>query len=402
MRRENVQAMRVGLLVILAILALGSGVFLIGEQNRLFQRKHHYVVRFENVAGLQSGNPVQLNGVQVGNVERILLPESPAETRLIVELAIEQRYAQRIRRDSEAKIRTLGLLGDKYIEITSGSPGAVLLTPGEEIAAAPGVDFERMLISGEDVVADVATLSRKLIGLIERLEKGEGLIGELLRPRPTDSRSLDDSLMTTLASVERVVASVEQGEGPLGRLLYDQKMGRQLASSLERLETILTRVETGDGLLPALLDDAEMRQRVEETLAQTEQASTRLNEILGLLEEGDGLLPRLLNDAEYGEQVATELTDLFAQLNALLTPIAQGEGTLGLLIRDPEVYEAINDVIVGIHESKLLRWLIRNRQKAGIRQRYKEEKNQSPNREDAAESTPSVSDPPIEQDPSSS
>ena len=44
-----------------------------------------------------------------------------------------------------------------------------------------------------------------------------------------------------------------------------------------------------------------------------------------------------------------------------------------MLIEDPSIYEAINDVIVGIDESKLLRWLVRNRQKSGIKNRYREE-----------------------------
>ncbi|HUP43485.1 MAG TPA: hypothetical protein VM599_09765, partial [Thermoanaerobaculia bacterium] len=48
----------------------------------------------------------------------------------------------------------------------------------------------------------------------------------------------------------------------------------------------------------------------------------------------------------------------------------QGEGTAGKLISDPSVYEAVQDVIVGVEESRMLRWLIRNRQKKGIEQRY--------------------------------
>ena len=44
-----------------------------------------------------------------------------------------------------------------------------------------------------------------------------------------------------------------------------------------------------------------------------------------------------------------------------------------MLIDDPSVYEAINDVIVGVDESRLLRWLVRNRQKTGIKNRYREE-----------------------------
>ena len=68
-----------------------------------------------------------------------------------------------------------------------------------------------------------------------------------------------------------------------------------------------------------------------------------------------------------------ELRGLLERLNATVAKITEGDGTVARLIEDPQVYEALNDVIVGIDESKLLRWLIRNRQKAGIRKRYDEE-----------------------------
>ena len=42
------------------------------------------------------------------------------------------------------------------------------------------------------------------------------------------------------------------------------------------------------------------------------------------------------------------------------------------MISDPSVYESVNDILIGINESKLLRWLIRNRQQAGIEKRVEE------------------------------
>jgi hypothetical protein len=60
------------------------------------------------------------------------------------------------------------------------------------------------------------------------------------------------------------------------------------------------------------------------------------------------------------------------------TKLDEGEGTAGKLINDPSVYEAVQDVIIGVEESRLLRWLIRNRQKKGIETRYEEEGGPDP------------------------
>jgi hypothetical protein len=92
------------------------------------------------------------------------------------------------------------------------------------------------------------------------------------------------------------------------------------------------------------------------------------------MQNGQGLLPRLLNDKPYGDQALTEFQLLIQQLNETVRKINNGEGTAGKLIADPSVYESINDVLIGINESKLLRWLIRSRQESGIEKRYNQQK----------------------------
>jgi len=100
--------------------------------------------------------------------------------------------------------------------------------------------------------------------------------------------------------------------------------------------------------------------------------SSNLAEFSASFKTGQGLVPRLLNDKEYADQAMTEFGGLVKQLNEVVGKINNGKGTAGKLITDPTVYESINDILIGINESKLLRWLIRNRQQSGIEKRYNE------------------------------
>ena len=77
-------------------------------------------------------------------------------------------------------------------------------------------------------------------------------------------------------------------------------------------------------------------------------------------------------------EALAEFTGLVRQLNEAVAKINAGQGTAGKVINDPGVYESINDILIGINESKLLRWLIRNRQQSGIEKRYKEEQKNAP------------------------
>lgn len=371
------RSMRVGSVIVAALAALAAGIFLIGHQNNLFRSKNHYRVRFVTVSGLQANNPVKLSGVHVGRVERIVLPEDPDEHLLVVHIAVDRRFGARIRTDSRARLKTLGLLGDKYVEITSGSPEAAQILSGGEIPAAEPTDVDQLIASGEDVVEQIVAISYSLAALLQRLERGEGVLGQLMSPLAPDQPTVPEKIYATVESVERLTEAFATGRGPLARLVFDEQMGDRLARSVDRLEAILAQAEDGEGLVPALLTDTELRAKLESIVDNLATVSADLAELTRSLEDGEGLLPRLVFDEEYGREMTEEVRELVERINAVTAKLSDGEGTVGRLIEDPQVYEAIHDVIVGVNESKLLRWLIRNRQKAGIRKRF-EDATQSP------------------------
>jgi len=369
MQRDS-NTFKVGLTVVVALAVFAAFIFAIGEQSFLFRASNNYRILFPNAAGLVEGNPVQLNGVNVGRVDRILLGEDPASELLEVRISVERRYANRLRRDSLARLKTLGLLGDKYIEITSGSPAAVLINPGEEIPAELPTDMDALIASGADVVDHVVATAHSLSTILARMERGEGVLGELVAAR--EDRRITETIVRTLESVERVTDQVEAGDGVLGRLLTDREMGDRIASSLDQIEQTLTSLREGDGLAPALLHDANLRERFETPLVDTQVAAAALRAVTADLRDADGLLPRLLTDEELSDSLTTEIEDVLQRLNSTLGRIAEGDGTAARLINDPEIYQALDDLVVGINESRLLRWLVRNRQKAGIKKRYRE------------------------------
>jgi phospholipid/cholesterol/gamma-HCH transport system substrate-binding protein len=189
---------------------------------------------------------------------------------------------------------------------------------------------------------------------------------------------MTDSVIETMESIQRVVENVEQGDGTLSRLINDPELANRITGSVEHLEGVLDQAENGDGLLPSLLKDPATKEEFDTTLAQLRQVSENLNGLSTELREGDGLLPRLMGDEEYADEITGEIQRVLERIDNLVTKLDEGEGTAGKLINDPSVYEAVQDVIIGVEESRLLRWLIRNRQKKGIETRYEEEGGPDP------------------------
>ncbi|HET7712357.1 MAG TPA: MlaD family protein [Thermoanaerobaculia bacterium] len=373
---------RVGLLVAVTFAVLMVFVFFIGSEQKVFAKKNEYDVNLDNATGLAEGNPVKISGVTVGVVRDIRLPRDPKQREVQIQLMVDRKYEERIRGDSRARLKKLGLLaGDSYIDITPGSPRFDVLEPGSIIPAQRQANVDQLISSGEDLVDNFVAISHSLKNILTRVDRGEGLLGEITSSPQTKQR-LTDTFLTTLNKTNAALSHIERGRGVVGRLIYDDKYGAQLtdsiSSSAASLQVVATSVqrsfESGSGALPALLSDAEGKRRVMELVENLRVTSENLAAFSTSMRSGEGVIPRLLNDKVYGDQALAEFTLLVQQLNETVRKINSGEGTAGKLVTDPSVYESINDILIGINESKLLRWIIRSRQQKGIEKRVEEQR----------------------------
>src|SRR5437763_12772737 len=396
--KHKQSTIRVGALVTSVGVFLLVFLFFIGSEQKIFSRKNEYKVRLDTVAGLAEGNPVKISGVTVGVVKDIYLPRDPKQKDVDITLMVDRKYADRIRGDSRARMKKLGLLaGDSYIDISPGNPRFDPLEPGSLIPAARQTNVDQLISSGEDLVDNFVQISYSLKNVLSRVDRGEGLLGEITTAPDTKQR-ITDTFLTTLNKTNAILSHVESGHGAIGRLVYDDKYGEELTGSLAQaaksLQAVTTNVqssfEKGEGMLPALLHDPEGKKRVYDLVDNLRVTSGNLATFTTNLQNGQGLLPRLMNDKAYADQSLAEFTGLVRQLDDAVAKVSSGQGTAGKMINDPSVYESINDILIGINESKLLRWLIRNRQEKGIEKRYQIEQTKPP-----APPVPSTSTAPV-------
>lgn len=134
------RTIRIGILIVASLLILAAGVFLIGDNRFLFRRTYLLCAEFQNVAGLNNGADVRVGGIHLGTVEQISLPDGP-NGRLTVQMKMADPTKKLIRKDSVATIKTEGLLGNKYIEISFGSDKAPEVESGDSIKGESPVDF---------------------------------------------------------------------------------------------------------------------------------------------------------------------------------------------------------------------------------------------------------------------
>lgn len=292
---------RVGGLVLGALVIAGVAIFLLGRQEHLWERKVDYELRFARTNGLQTGAPVSLSGLPIGVVDTLGFAGDPGAHEIVVAIRVDADAASRIRTDTRATIRTLGLLGDKYIELVpGGEPTADAIPAGGRIPTVDPTDYEALVgQSGGDIVSNVVEVTAALKDVLQTIQRGEGLLGAMVRNREFGDRTLDSlqgtlaSLHETTATVQRLLQHVDRGEGVLGKLARDPKLGTSVERSLTSIERVAARLERGEGALMRLVDDRAYGDRL---LAKLDRIADDLGQVAAKLNRGDGTLGKLVND----------------------------------------------------------------------------------------------------------
>ena len=384
MRADVKTKTRVGVILFASFVLFAGAILFIGGTKGFFVRRTSYFARFPNTQGIVGGNQVRLAGVIVGAVRGIEVPRVPGQD-LTIQFDIERKYQHLVKTDSRAEIKTIGLLGDKYLEVTPGSTDKPDLEPDHEIMAFRGAELEKILAGSGDLVDNVVAISKSLKNILGRTEKGEGLLGEITSDSE-NGQALSRSLRQTLDSMSSVMKDVRQGKGLVGRLLNDEKAAEkvlgELGSASASLNRILGNVEkgvaTGEGLVPALLSDPEGKKKFFAMVDSLQATADGLASFSKDLKSGNGLLGQLVSNGDFSKAFMADLKKLSSHLANVAAKLDSTEGTAGKLIADPAVSDAMNDILVGINESKFLRWLIRDRQRSGIQKRYEDAAGKAP------------------------
>ena len=384
-QRERATKMRVGIFVLVSLAVFLGIIYMLGARSRLFEARYTLYAEFTEVGGLQEGATVRLAGVQIGRVSKVELPSQPGG-KVRVELKIAKQFADRIRKDSEARIQTQGLLGERIVEITEGTAQMAAVTPGETIRSRDPVDISNIIGEGAGVVRSVAALAdsfrqvaeefqatrvmqdlgdtvraaRKVTDqagrIVDRVEKGPGLAHTLLYDEPVALRRIDGLITST----QSILSRVERGEGAVGVLTSQEstQAAKRLVAAMERFGAIADRPATDEGLLTALLFDPKYKS----VLDDLQRVAHNFRDVSDRLAGGRGTLGGLLKDepAEASvRQASNDLQATLANLRSITEKINEGEGTLGALIVDPTLYERLSNILDGASRSFLLRSFIR-------------------------------------------
>ncbi len=184
----------------------------------------------------------------VGNVKGITI--NP-EGNTVVVFQVVQKYSDKVRWDTQASIGFMGLLGEKSLDLTAGSPEKPPIPPQGQVASIEPLDITQMLAKAapslenlQKILDNIATLTDSLVGKEgglsktmttpanhDQINRGQGTVGLIV-----NDPKLYRETTETITAARKVFADLEQGKGALGTLAKDPQFKAQMQKTMENLE----------------------------------------------------------------------------------------------------------------------------------------------------------------------
>jgi phospholipid/cholesterol/gamma-HCH transport system substrate-binding protein len=299
--------LKVGVLILVALLILVVAIIKLGQAGNLFGKRYSLVAFVASGSGLRKGGPISVAGQLAGTISDIefLPPDADTTRNLKLTVEVDRNLTDQIRKDSRAKIKAMGLLGDKVFDIEPGTPRYPVLQEGDTILIAPSMDYEAVVLQASAAINEVVGLTHSLQGVTSGIIRGEGTLGQLVT-----NRMLYDQVNVTLARVSSLMARLENPRGTIGRLLEDPSLYHSLNRTLASADTVIAQISAGGGVVGKLLHDDTLYVHLVSVVAKADS-------LVGAMSTGNGTMQKLFSD----QQLYNELLKTVTELNKVLVDV---------------------------------------------------------------------------------
>lgn len=294
--------LKVGSIILLAIAVLFVAILKLDTAVGLFAKRYELVALLGNTSGLRQGGSVTVAGQLAGTVKSIeFLPVDEDTLRnLRVVFEIDEALKDQVRENSQAKLKTLGLLGDKVLDINPGTPQFKILEEGDTITVAPTLDYEQVISQAAGAVDDMVGLTSDLREITGGIVRGEGTLGQLVT-----NRSLYSQLEQALAETNRMLTRLQQPNGTFARILDDPTLYNNLTEMIASVDSLVGKVSSSQGTVGRLLSDTTLYRNLVGITASSDS-------LIKLLTSGNGTAGKVLRDQALYDQILKMTTDLNA------------------------------------------------------------------------------------------
>jgi phospholipid/cholesterol/gamma-HCH transport system substrate-binding protein len=178
MKKNTNNKIGLGLFVSIGVVLFVIGIYYVGQRQQIFRKTFRLSTIFKNVNGLQPGNNVRLAGIDVGIVDNII---QTTDTSVRVDMQIDERSREFIRKNAKASIGSDGLIGNKIVLISPGTNGEAGIKSNDFIVSVTPIDMNDVLFKLKATGDTAYTIMSDLASIMKNIRMGKGTIGMLFK-----------------------------------------------------------------------------------------------------------------------------------------------------------------------------------------------------------------------------
>lgn len=309
---------KVGIFVVIIIIIFIGLSVKIGELSFGKMDTYQITMVFSSVEGLKISSPLELAGVEVGNVVGISLNKDYSA---VVRAAINEDI--RLPIDSIASIGTKGVLGDKIIILTPGvSPNTI--EPGGNLARTqvpPSVD---LLLTQ---LGELATNLTELTDALNNVFGDEEILRGILNNIDQFTENASSIVTENREGISEIITHLRE------ITVNFAEVSRNLSTTSGNIDQIVTTINSGEGTLGKLVSDDTLYLNLADFLDSARAFTSRLSE--------DGTVNMLMSDPSLYENLLV----ISENIRFISEELASGRGTLGHILVDEDLYQELKETI---------------------------------------------------------
>ena len=291
---KNSLETKLGVFVVLAIFAAIFIIEMVGGASFL-QRGYRVSARFDTVQELKVGDSVKMAGVEIGRVEKITL----AADQVMVSMKLHPDAV--VKTDSQAVIKFAGLMGQNFVAINFGTPGAPQVADGAMLETVEQPDLSAIMTKLDKAAGGIANVAQSFSG---------DSINNLMGPLTDLIKQNSARITATLSNMESISGQIASGQGTVGKVIYQDQLYDSAMSTVTNLQDtvvqakqLVTGISSGQGTLGKLATDDAL-------YTSTTASMTNLNQILFKINHGEGTMGKLVNSQEFYSNAKLSLQKL--------------------------------------------------------------------------------------------
>lgn len=275
MKKEITKKIQVGAFIIIGILFFTIALFVISSNRNLFSSTFQLNSIFQNVSGLQEGGSVNFAGIKVGVVRNITIKSG---SEIIVNMEIDNKVREFIKKDSKTAIVSEGLLGNKIIEISSGGIASLSVTDGDYLESLIPVNAEDIFKSLKEVGDKASDLTTDLSDIIGKVNSGEGTLGQLI-----NNKSLYFGIDSTMRGFSRYAGEIGGVIGAFRKTIefvtYNlDELTKDLRAVTKNVTEITDKINSNQSVVGTLLTDTVFANNLKEIVMNANIVTKNLEE----------------------------------------------------------------------------------------------------------------------------